>query len=388
MKKSLIVVAVAASFASVAHAQSSVTLYGLLDAGLTYTSNVNHNAKWAAGSGGINQSMFGLRGSEDLGGGLKAIFTLENGFTLTNGALGQHGLLFGRQAFAGLSSNQFGTVTLGRQYDSMVDYLAPLAGAGAAKGGVFFGHPYDNDNLQNTMRINNAVKYASPNYNGWRFGSLYGFSNAAGGFSDNRAYSFGTSYNNGPLRFAASYLQLNNGGTGANLAGATDSIVNTAGQVTGSDSTFSAGQQRTFGAGFDYAFGPATVGFVFTETKLENATGINNTSSSSILLGNSSLRFDNYEVNARYSVTPALAVIGSYTFTDGSSSLAGESSPKWNQVNLLLDYSLTRRTDVYVESQFQNVSGGGTVFTADINGLSPSATSRQVAVTAGLRTRF
>jgi GBP family porin len=87
-------------------------------------------------------------------------------------------------------------------------------------------------------------------------------------------------------------------------------------------------------------------------------------------------------------MTPALTVIGSYTFTDGSSSIAGESSPKWNQVNLLLDYSLTRRTDVYVEGQFQNVSGGGTVFTADINGLSPSATSRQVAVTAGLRTRF
>jgi GBP family porin len=270
----------------------------------------------------------------------------------------------------------------------MVDYLAPLAGAGAAKGGVFFGHPYDNDNLQNTMRINNAVKYASPNYNGWRFGSLYGFSNAAGGFSDNRAYSFGTSYINGPFRFAASYLQLNNGGSAANLAGATDSIVNPAGQVTGSDSTFSAGQQRTFGAGFDYAFGPATVGFVFTETKLENATGINNTSASPIPLANSSLRFDNYEANAVYNVTRAFTVTGSYTFTDGSSSLAGASSPKWNQVNLLLDYSLSRRTDVYVEGQFQHVSGGGTVFTADINGLSPSATSSQVAVTAGLRTRF
>jgi GBP family porin len=394
VKKNLLIALLTGIFATAVHAQSSVTLYGLIDAGLTYVSNQREagstagHSKFAMTDASINPDRFGLRGSEDLGGGLKAIFTLENGFTLTNGALGQHGLLFGRQAFAGLSSNQFGTVTLGRQYDSMVDYLAPLAGAGAAKGGVFFGHPYDNDNLQNTMRINNAVKYASPNYNGWQFGGLYGFSNAAGGFSNNRAYSFGTSYNNGPLRFAASYLQLNNGGTAANLAGATDSIVNAGGQVTGSDSTFSAGQQRTFGAGFDYAFGPATVGFVFTETKLENATGINNTSSSPILLGNSSLRFDNYEVNARYSVTPALAVIGSYTFTDGSSSLAGESSPKWNQVNLLLDYSLTRRTDVYVEGQFQNVSGGGTVFTADINGLSPSATSRQVAVTAGLRTRF
>jgi GBP family porin len=373
-------------FATAAHAQSSVTLYGLIDAGLTYVSNQKEtgstagHSKFGMTDASINPDRFGLRGSEDLGGGLKAIFTLENGFTLTNGALGQHGLLFGRQAFAGLSSDQFGTVTLGRQYDAMVDYLAPLAGAGAAKGGVFFGHPYDNDNLQNTMRINNAVKYASPNYGGWRFGSLYGFSNAAGGFSNNRAYSFGSSYNSGPLRFAASYLQLNNGGTAANLAGATDSIVNSDGQLTGSDSTFS--------AGFDYAFGPAKVGFTFTETKLENATGINNTSSSPIPLGNSSLRFDNYEVNAIYNVTSTINVIGSYTFTDGSSSLAGASSPKWNQVNLLLDYALSTRTDVYVEGQFQHVSGGGTVFTADINGLSPSATSSQVAVTAGLRTRF
>ncbi|MEW9583824.1 porin [Paraburkholderia sp. DGU8] len=392
--KGLLIALLTATFATAAHAQSSVTLYGLIDTGLTYTSNQKETGSTAGHSrfgmtdASINPDRFGLRGSEDLGGGLKAVFTLENGFTLTNGALGQHGLLFGRQAFAGLSSDQFGTVTLGRQYDSMVDYLAPLAGAGAAKGGVFFGHPYDNDNLQNTMRINNAVKYASPNYDGWRFGSLYGFSNAAGGFSDNRAYSFGTSYNNGPFRFAASYLQLNNGGTAANLAGATDSIVNPAGQVTGSDSTFSAGQQRTFGAGFDYAFGPATVGFVFTETKLENATGINNTSASPIPLANSSLRFDNYEVNAVYNVTRAFTVTGSYTFTDGSSSLVGASSPKWNQFNLLLDYALSRRTDVYVEGQFQHVSGGGTVFTADINGLSPSATSSQVAVTAGLRTRF
>jgi GBP family porin len=392
--KGLLIALLTATFATAAHAQSSVTLYGLIDAGLTYTSNQKEtgstagHSKFGMTDGSVNPDRFGLRGSEDLGGGLKAVFTLETGFTLSNGALGQHGLLFGRQAFAGLSSDQLGTVTFGRQYDSMVDYLAPLAGAGAAKGGVFFGHPYDNDNLQNTMRINNAVKYASPNYNGWRFGSLYGFSNAAGGFSDNRAYSFGTSYNNGPFRFAASYLQLNNGGSAANLAGATDSIVNSAGQLTGSDSTFSAGQQRTFGAGFDYAFGPATVGFVFTETKLENATGINNTSASPIPLANSSLRFDNYEVNAVYNVTRAFTVTGSYTFTDGSSSLAGASSPKWNQFNMLLDYALSRRTDVYVEGQFQHVSGGGTVFTADINGLSPSATSNQVAVTAGLRTRF
>jgi GBP family porin len=81
-------------------------------------------------------------------------------------------------------------------------------------------------------------------------------------------------------------------------------------------------------------------------------------------------------------------LIGSYTFTDGGSSLSGASSPKWNQANLLLDYSLSKRTDVYVEGQFQHVSGGGTTFTADINGLAPSANDKQVALTAGLRARF
>jgi GBP family porin len=394
MKKTFLSVVLTGMFATTAHSQSSVTLYGSIDVGLTYVSNQKvagstaGHSNFAMTNGTINPDGFGLRGSEDLGGGLKAIFTLENGFTLTNGALGQHGPLFGHQAFAGLSSNQFGTVTLGRQYDAMVDYLAPLAAAATSTGGVFFGHPYDNDNLENTMRINNAVKFTSKNYKGWQFGSLYGFSNAAGGFSDNRAYSFGTSYNNGPLRFAASYLQINNGGTAANLTGATDSYL-TSGQLSSSDSTFSAGQQRTFGAGLNYAFGPARIGFVFTQTKLESATGINNTNTTTPLgFPSSSLRFDNYEVNAHYSLTPALAVIGSYTFTDGASGLSGESSPKWNQVNLLLDYSLSKRTDVYVEGQFQHVSGGGTVFTADINGLAPSANDRQVAVTAGLRTRF
>jgi GBP family porin len=393
MKKAFLIPVVTGMFATAAHAQSSVTLYGVIDVGISYISNqkvagstAGHNT-FAMTNYSTNPDLFGLRGSEDLGGGLKAIFTLENGFTPANGELGQHGVLFGHQAFVGLSSNEVGTVTLGRQYDAMVDYLAPLAAASVNDGGELFGHPYDNDNLENTMRINNSAKYTSVEYGGWRFGTLYGFSNAAGGFSNNRAYSFGTSYQGGPVRFAASYLQLNNGGSLTNLTGATDSYTSN-GTLTGSDSTFSASQQRTFGAGLNYTFGPAIVGFVFTETKLENATEINTTNSSSIALGGSSLRFDNYEINIRYSLTSTLKVLGSYTFTDGSSSLAGASSPKWNQVNLQLDYALSKRTDVYVEGQFQHVSGGGNLFTADIYGLAPSANNKQLAVTAGLRTRF
>jgi predicted porin len=79
MKKTMIVAAAAASFVPLAHAQSSVTLYGLIDAGFTYTNNVNGSGRAAVGSG-IDQSRWGLRRSEDLGGGLKAIFNLESGF--------------------------------------------------------------------------------------------------------------------------------------------------------------------------------------------------------------------------------------------------------------------------------------------------------------------
>lgn len=156
MQKTLIVAAVSASFAVAAHAQSSVTLYGVLDAGLSYQSNVNAGTNqapdgkslWRAGSVGVQQSYWGLRGSEDLGGGLKAIFTLESGFNLGNGGFannGKNSVMFNRQAFVGLSSG-YGTVTLGRQYDAAQDYLAPLTATGTW-GGTYFAHPGNLDNL-------------------------------------------------------------------------------------------------------------------------------------------------------------------------------------------------------------------------------------------------
>src|ERR1700743_3847071 len=80
MKKTLMVAALSGIFATAAHAQSSVTLYGLIDAGLTYTNNQGGSHNFKESSGSISGSRWGLRGSEDLGGGLQAIFTLDNGF--------------------------------------------------------------------------------------------------------------------------------------------------------------------------------------------------------------------------------------------------------------------------------------------------------------------
>jgi predicted porin len=149
MKKTLIVAGILGAFAATAHAQSSVTLYGTLDAGLIYTNNQAGHSNWQQGSGSVSDTYFGLRGSEDLGNGLHAIFTLESGFNLNNGSLKENNTLFNRQAYVGLQSNQYGTVTLGRQYDSMVDYLAPLSAAGSGFGNNLAGHPFDNDNLDN-----------------------------------------------------------------------------------------------------------------------------------------------------------------------------------------------------------------------------------------------
>src|SRR5690606_10200795 len=115
MKKSLLALAVLGTFSGAALAQSSVTIYGVADAGIAYTDNGNPaGEQWSVESGQQSGSRLGFKGTEDLGGGLSAIFTLESGFNLDNGTSAQGGRLFGRQAWVGLNGG-FGTVKLGRQ---------------------------------------------------------------------------------------------------------------------------------------------------------------------------------------------------------------------------------------------------------------------------------
>lgn len=382
MKKTLLAAAVTGAFAMSAHAQSSVTLYGTLDAGLVYTNNQAGHSSWQESSSGVSYTVWGLRGGEDLGGGLRAVFNLENGFNINNGQFRESGSEFNRQAYVGLQSSQFGTLTAGRQYDSMVDFLQPIAATGSGLGNNFAAHPFDNDNLDDTFSIKNSVKYRSANYAGLEFGGLYGFSNGAGQFSNNRAYSAGVSYSNGPLKVAASYLQLNNGGT--NTLGATS--------LAQGDANVSAGLQRTYGVGANYAFGPATVGLVWTHTQLDDIRGANVDGATLAGVNGTNLHLNNYEVNGRYALTPVLSLTAAYTYTDGHlSGTYGSGDPKWHQVSLLSDYMLSKRTDIYLEGVYQHAAGdlgdGGSNVAA-INTLSPSSTANQVAVTVGMRHRF
>jgi len=113
MKKHLIALAATAAVALPALAQSpsgsSVTLYGIADASLVRTNNVGGSGRTGLDSGYLQSSRFGFRGSEDLGGGLRAIFTLESGYNIDNGA-NSSAIFFNRQSFVGLSSSNLGTL--------------------------------------------------------------------------------------------------------------------------------------------------------------------------------------------------------------------------------------------------------------------------------------
>jgi general bacterial porin, GBP family len=371
--------------AQTSHAQSSVTLYGLLDAGLTYTTNQNGHRNFQETTSQIQGDRWGLRGVEDLGGGSSAVMTLESGFTAPNGTLAQGGREFGRQAFVGLTSSRYGSATFGRQYTSLFEYLGPLSLTGTIAGGTQFAHPFDNDNLNGSLRVDNSVKYTSPNFHGVLVTGMYGFSNAAGEFANNRAYSFATSYVYGGLNLAASYLQLDN--TLA-LTGGVQQISNGNGAVV-SDNTFTASRQRTWGAGANYTLGQLTLGLVFTQTSLDSPFGILASSSGvsgGLGLNGQDARFNNYEANVRYLFTPAWSVSGSYTYTDGK--LDGR-DPKWNQLSLQTSYFLSKRTDVYIQAELQQVSEDGLKIGADIFGMSTaSSNDRQLGVTVGMRHRF
>jgi predicted porin len=386
MKKNLIVTAIAAlaaSFAGAANAQSSVTLYGLVDAGFTYVNNVQapegadhfKNNSFSMTGNNVQMSRWGLRGAEDLGGGMKAIFTLENGFDVASGS--SIGSGFSRQAFVGLSTNA-GTVTLGHQTDSVVDYLGPLSATGTW-GGTYFAHPGNLDNLNgDAFRENNSIKFQSANYAGFSFSGLYGFSNAAGSFAANRAYSIGAGYANGGLKLGAAYMQAN--GMNTNAGPTAGAIVGGPTTVPNQDLIF-ADRQRTFGAGGSYSVGAMTFGAIWTQTRQNDNVP-----------GTGSNIVNNYEVNGRYALTPALSLGAAYTFTNAKfAQEEGDSTRvRFHQFGVQTDYALSKRTDIYAEGLVQIASGlpEGVTPNAGISGVALSSSSRQVVVSTGIRHRF
>jgi len=383
MKKHLITLAASACCAGPAFAQSSVTLYGILDEGINYTNNTGGNHLFELASGYAYGSRWGIKGSEDLGGGNKAILQLENGFDASSGRAAQGGRMFGRQAYVGVSGNEWGTVTLGRQYDSMVNYVSPLTTNGNWSGWLL-AHPYDNDNTDNSFRLSQSVKYASPDFNGFQFGGAYAFSNNAN-FAANRAYSVGAKYNNGGLALGAAYMQADQPGVGD------------VGAIASNDASFIAQRMRVFGAGVNYTLGLTTLGFVYTNSNYQNPTGNGYLGTPGDIIAPGAtlgaIKYQNFEVNGKYQLTPAFFVGGQYVLTLGKHD-ASTASPqqKIHSVGLMADYNFSKRTDVYLQTAYQHVAGGKTGSVLDqayiVGTAGPSSTTSQTVVRVALRHLF
>ncbi|WP_158903605.1 porin [Burkholderia sp. L27(2015)] len=394
MKKFLLAGAIASTVSITAHAQSSVVLYGILDEGVQFSSNTKNvvNGTNVGGrqvaldsTSGPNGSRWGLRGAEDLGGGLKAIFTLESGINLNTGAFAQGGTAFGRQAFVGLSSAQYGTLTMGRQYDSVVTYVQPVAAYGYIAGSNLFEHPGDLDNLGNTLRTNNTIKYGSPNFNGLTVGAEVSLGGQAGNVTGGGGYSAGAAYATGPLTLGAGYNYFKNP-TGTAGTGLFTDNQNGATVLSGTlNSGYTAATSyQVAAAGGTYKIGPATIGVTYSNTQYGNAVS-----------GGAKATFNSGEVGLKWEFKQNLFVAAAYDYTKGNSvtNATGQTvgNQHYNQLSLMSDYGLSKRTDVYVLGTLQKASGissTGAPAVADIGNLGDSSNSRQAIVRVGLRHKF
>ncbi len=355
MKKPL-AMAVALALPTFAHAQSAVTLYGLVDTGLTYASNAGGKSEVVAADGVIQPGRFGLRGTEDLGGGTHAVFTLENGFSLNTGADSQPGLMFGRQAFVGLTNNKWGSLTFGRQYDFIWDCMT-LFSIGSRIGAYGF-HPGDYDHLGGSLRINNSVKYSVTPFAGLRLGALYAFGANPASTGNGRVIAAGVQYSGGVFGAAFAYNNVH------------DMTLNPAGQIGTTlgasfpSGTFVASNMQNIEAAASVTFGPSSTRALFTATTIKYQ--------------NTSVTMRSYEISEVYQITPALSASAGYSLT--------RISPSTGHVaTAILDYSLSKKTDVYVSAAFQNVTGGAH---ATFLTLPASSNGHDVAARVGIRTLF
>lgn len=196
MKKSLLAMAVLAVAAGAAQAQSSVELYGLMDVYL----GKDKGGATGLNSGGLQTSRFGFRGTEDLGGGLKASFVLEQAFNADNGTA-TAGTAFSRQAYVGFSGG-FGEVKLGKVWTAYDD----VAGAGDP---VFNANAFSPLNLVFKSWANyagnpgNTIYYATPEFGGFSGAVSYSLDESTAVKQD--IYDFHVKYANGPLFAALAY---------------------------------------------------------------------------------------------------------------------------------------------------------------------------------------
>lgn len=372
MKKSLIALAAVAA-SGAAFAQSSVTLFGVVDTSVAY---VNGQDSWTGlQNGGNATSRLGFRGTEDLGNGLKANFWLEGAVQpdTGSGSAEGKGFDFQRRATVGLSGN-FGEVRMGREltaaynatsrYDvfGQVGFGASRLWANAGLGRVETAPGvYESVDLT-SQRVNNMVTYLSPDLSGFRVNLNYGFGEGTdinSGKSSNSAGRYmgaGATYDNGPLSLG---LGLEQRKRGNNAFDATDSDVN------------------AWSLGGSYNFGVAKLAAAYrnSEAKFE---------------GGDKDKMKGYYVGVSAPVGAAGEVKASYNRYEVSSNVAGTPKLKADQLALGYVHNLSKRTALYgtyayIKNKNKDGVNLGIAFN-DTAGLKNSG--KQQAIQVGVRHAF
>ena len=381
MKKSLLALAVLGAFAGAANAQSSVTIYGIVDTGVVYQSKVatptgGTGSKFSLNSGVIQGSRIGFKGTEDLGGGLSAVFNLEAGFSNDTGALDDSktsNTLFRRKSVVGLAGN-FGSVLLGRQTDfaDTISSYTSVQDFGGWTGAA--GHNLDR--LEGT-RTNNSISYTTANLNGFTGNLMYGFGETAGQTSAGQAFGIGGKYDNGPLGLGINYYQSKQGATPSDT-----SLLSTANATVAGNSAY-----KGLNVVASYQFGPARVYGNYSRVKQDLNTG-SPTAVAAKTLGAAN-KADIYELGTAYSLSPSLKLLGAVTHTraDFNSSSKG----KLTQISLGTDYWLSKRTDLYAfvaNIRATDMANTGVFGDATGSATIGNASDSQTAVAVGIRHKF
>jgi predicted porin len=346
MKQKLIAAAALAACSAAVQAQSgNVTLYGLIDTTVRYSTNENAagDRKTQVTDGAVTGNRWGLRGSEDMGGGLKTLVVLESGFAPDTGTSLQGGRLFGRQAFVGLDGDA-GRILLGRQYTIANDALASFESFFLANNAIV-GYQL----AYTGLRYDNTVKYAK-SVGPVTLNAGYTAGETAGGSS---AKGVSATYASGPAYFGAFYQRTDNVTSG----------------YFGAVPAAQASRQSVWGLGGSYQLEPVKLYLGYTNNKLDVA---------------------NYKNDVLYAgfyatLTPALHLLGTAYYDKlkrpGADGIRLTSA-------LMLDYYLSKRTDVYVEVDYTKLKDGWIALAANAAGATMFGRDKRAGVMLGLRHRF
>lgn len=325
MKNIIIAAAILGAFAANAQAQSNVTVYGIVDAGIVHESGGKAGNLTKVGSGIASASRFGFRGNEELGNGLSALFTIEGAVKVDTGVGGSG--IFDRQSFVGLKSTTLGTVTLGRQYTPMYLALSQVADPFA------LGYSGSAKNLfatvGNNTRISNTVAYASPTVSGLSADLAYSAGEQAGSNVAGRQIGAVIAYSNGPLNVRLARNSINS------------DITASAATVAAPVRSVEIGRNTLFAANYDFVVAKAF--FAFSDNKGLNSSVYPNASAYSIAPVAASTSNTTLLIGATAPVGPAGTVMASYIRKNDKNSADNDA----NQFAIGYSYALSKRTNAY-----------------------------------------